>query len=122
MKKMIATIVMVLGCGLAAFGGSDVWTDAKGITWSFDWSGSGSDYTAEITDCDASGLGSVTIPATVYADGGSRSCKVTRLTGYAFYWCSALETVVIPASVETIDNYAFYGSWLLRFVTMSSRR
>ena len=120
MKKMISTIVMVLGCCLAAFGGdggSDTWTDAKGVIWSFDWSGSGSDYTAEITDCDASGLSSVTIPATVYADGGSRSCKVTRIASYAIYWCMNLESVVIPASVTTIDNYAFYGSWYINSVT-----
>ena len=121
MKKMISTIVMVLGCGLAAFGGdggSDTWTDAKGVIWSFDWSGSESTgYTAKITDCDASGLSSVTIPATVYADGGSRSCKVTRIASYAIYWCMNLESVVIPASVTTIDNYAFYGSWYINSVT-----
>ena len=88
---MIAAIAMAVGCGLAAFGGdggSDMWTDAQGVEWSFDWSGSDtSGYTATITDCDASGLGSVTIPATVYADGGSRSCKVTRIASYAIYWC-----------------------------------
>lgn len=121
MKKMISTIVMVLGCCLAAFGGdggSDMWTDAQGVEWSFDWSGSDtSGYTATITDCDASGLGSVTIPATVYADGGSRSCKVTRIASYAIYWCMNLESVVIPASVTTIDNYAFYGSWYINSVT-----
>ena len=122
MKKMMAVIAVVWG--LVAFGGdsgSDTWTDAKGVTWNFDWSGNDAGYTAKITDCDAPGLGSVTIPATVYADDGSRACKVTRLAGYSIYYCSALESVVIPASVDTIDNYAFYGSWNLRFVTFKGK-
>ena len=124
MKKMIAAIVMAVGCGLAAFGdsGSDKWTDAQGVVWSFDWSGSElSGYTAKITDGAAYGLYSVTIPATVYADGGSKSCKVTRIASYAIFWCTDIESVVIPASVETIDNYAFYGSWYIRFVTFKGK-
>ena len=107
MKKMIAAIAMAVGCGLAAFGGdggSDMWTDAQGVEWSFDWSGSNtSGYTATITYCDDPGLFGITIPATVYADGGSRACKVTRLAGWSFSWCPVLESVVIPSSVTTMS-------------------
>ena len=121
MKKMIAAIAMAVGCGLAAFGGdggSDMWTDAQGVEWSFDWSGSNtSGYTATITYCDDPGLFGITIPATVYADGGSRACKVTRLAGWSFSWCPVLESVVIPSSVTTIDAYAFGSCTALSSVT-----
>ena len=121
MKKMIAAIVMAVGCGLAAFGGdggSDMWTDAQGVEWSFDWSGSDSSgYTATITYCDDPGLFSIAIPATVYADGGYRACKVTRLAGWSFTWCPVLESVVIPSSVTTIDAYAFGSCTALSSVT-----
>ena len=125
MKKMIAAIVMAVGCGLAAFGGgggSDTWTDAQGIEWSFDWSGSDtSGYTATITYCDDPGLFSIAIPTTVYADGGFRACKVTRLSGWAFSWCPVLESVVIPASVTTIDAYAFGSCTALNSVTFKGK-
>ena len=124
MKKNIAVVLIAFGICLAAFGGdsgSDLWKDAKGVTWAFDWSGNDSGYTAKITYCDSPGLGAVTVPATVYADSGTRSCKVTCLGDTAFYSCPTLETVVIPASVETIDNYAFYGCWDLRFVTFKGK-
>ena len=121
MKKMIAAIAMAVGCGLAAFGGdggSDMWTDAQGVEWSFDWSGSDmSGYTATITYCDDPGLFGITIPATVYADGGFRACKVTRLAGWSFSWCPVLESVVIPSSVTTIDAYAFGSCTALNSVT-----
>ncbi|MBQ8111945.1 MAG: InlB B-repeat-containing protein [Kiritimatiellae bacterium] len=121
MKKMIAAIVMAVGCGLAAFGGdggSDMWTDAQGVEWSFDWSGSNaSGYTATITYCDDPSLFGIAIPATVYADGGSRACKVTRLAGWSFSWCPVLESVVIPSSVTTIDAYAFGSCTALNSVT-----
>lgn len=125
MKKMIAAIAMAVGCGLAAFGGdggSDMWTDAQGVEWSFDWSGSdASGYTATITYCDDPGLFGITIPATVYADGGSRACKVTRLAGWSFSWCPVLESVVIPSSVTTIDAYAFGSCTALNSVTFKGK-
>ena len=124
MKKTIATTVALFGCCLAAFGGgSDKWTDAQGVEWVFNWSGSGSDYTATITDCNMPIMYDMAIPATVYMDGGSTPCKVTQIGSYAFYKCSALESVVIPASVTAIANYAFYsGSGSsLRFVTFKGK-
>ena len=125
MKKMIAAIAMAVGCGLAAFGGdggSDMWTDAQGVEWSFDWSGSdASGYTATITYCDDPGLFGITIPATVYADGGYRACKVTRLAGWSFSWCPVLESVVIPSSVTTIDAYAFGSCTALSSVTFKGK-
>lgn len=125
MKKMIAAIAMAVGCGLAAFGGdggSDMWTDAQGVEWSFDWSGSdASGYTATITYCDDPGLFSIAIPATVYADGGYRACKVTRLAGWSFSWCPVLESVVIPSSVTTIDAYAFGSCTALNSVTFKGK-
>ena len=125
MKNTIAAIAMAVGFGLAAFGGdggSDMWTDAQGVEWSFDWSGSNtSGYTATITYCDDPGLFSIAIPATVYADGGYRPCKVTRLAGWSFSWCPVLESVVIPADVATIDAYAFGSCTALNSVTFKGK-
>ena len=124
MKKTIAAIATAV-CGLAAFGGdsgSDMWTDAQGIEWSFDWTGSDSaGYTATITYCDDPGLFGIAIPATVYADGGFTPCKVTRLAGWSFSWCPVLESVVIPSSVTTIDAYAFGSCTALSSVTFKGK-
>lgn len=35
--------------------------------------------------------------------------SVETIDDYAFYGCSGLTNLVLPNSVETIDNYAFYG-------------
>ncbi len=124
MKKTIAAIATAV-CGLAAFGGdsgSDMWTDAQGIEWSFDWTGSDSaGYTATITYCDDPSLFGIAIPATVYADGGFTPCKVTRLAGWSFSWCPVLESVVIPSSVTTIDAYAFGSCTALSSVTFKGK-
>ena len=57
----------------------------------------GYDWWEEVITRDVSGLKSVTLPDSVKVIGD-----------YAFYGCSGLEKIVIPASVETI-GYAFVG-------------
>ena len=45
---------------------------------------------------------------------------VTTIGGYAFYYCSALESVTIPDSVTIIDSFAFYSCSALESVTISN--
>ena len=51
--------------------------------------------------------GAVTIPASVTYSG--KTYSVTSINERAFYKCSGLTSVVIPTSVTSIGNDAFYG-------------
>ena len=109
MKKLMMAAAMAFGC-LAAFGGgggTDTWTDANGLKWTFKWTSDSSGEFANITSM--SGYASdIAIPGTVKTTDGS-SYKVTGIGGSALANHNEIESVEIPASVTTIGNYAFYN-------------
>ena len=71
---------------------------ADGVEWGFTTDG----RTATVTNASPSS-GNLSIPPTL---GG---CPVTSIGDYAFYGCSDLVSVTIPASVKTIGYRAFEG-------------
>ena len=60
--------------------------------------------------------GSITLPATVTYDGVAYS--VTSIGDYAFYDCSSLTAITIPASVTSIGNMAFLVCYNLTAITI----
>ena len=46
--------------------------------------------------------------------------KVTSIGDYAFAYCTALETVTIPDSVQTIDTHSFYDCNSLKEIIMAT--
>ena len=58
----------------------------------------------------------VTIPPTVYHNGVTY--QVTGIGQRAFYNCTDVDSVSIPATVTAIDNYAFYNCYNLEYVTL----
>ena len=57
----------------------------------------------EITDCDASAKEAIEIPKEI------KGIAVTSIGSKAFYWCSGLTSIEIPAGVTSIGEYAFSG-------------
>ena len=78
-----------------------------------------SDKTA-VTD-GSSLAGTLTIPSSVTPPGGSDSYTVKEIGKYAFYDCSTLESIVIPNSIEVIDNYALAGCGELGSITLPAQ-
>ncbi len=65
----------------------------------------------EITDCDASAKEAIEIPKEI------KGIAVTSIGSKAFYWCSGLTSIEIPAGVTSIGGSAFEGcSGLTRIV------
>ncbi len=52
--------------------------------------------------------GSLTIPATVTSTAGT-TYTVTQVNKFAFYLCNLITTLTLPASLDRIDDFAFYG-------------
>ena len=78
------------------------WTDGNGYTWTYHIKGD----EAEICNNGARAVspeptGDVTIPSTL---GGK---PVTKIGASAFSYCNKMTKVTIPASVKTIEDYAF---------------
>ena len=57
----------------------------------------------EITDCDASAKEAIEIPKEI------KGIAVTSIGSKAFYWCSGLTSIEIPAGVTSIGDSAFSG-------------
>ena len=70
------------------------------------------DGTIEITDCDTSVSGELTIPDTIEGK------KVTSIGSGAFEWCSSLTNITIPNSVTSIGSGAFNGCSSLTNITI----
>ncbi len=70
------------------------------------------DGTIEITGCDESASGSLTIPSTINGK------KVTSIGRFAFEGCSKLTSITIPDSVTSIGQEAFYGCSSLTSITI----
>ncbi len=67
-------------------------------------------FPARLTEiCDKAFDGAVRITDISFDDGA----KLTRIGQYAFNGCTNLRSVTLPSSLETIDNYAFFGDTAL---------
>lgn len=58
----------------------------------------------------------VTILSSVFT--GGETCTVTAIAGDGFKDCTTLQTIIIPSSVDTLDNTMFQGCTSLTSVTM----
>jgi hypothetical protein len=106
MKKLM--MAMVAGACLAAFGGgggTDSWVDGNGLTWTFNWTSDSSGSSAKITKMTGYAL-DVTVPGTVKTSDGS-SYTVTGIGSSALASHAEMRYVTIPATITTIDSYAF---------------
>ena len=94
------------------------------------------DGTIEITDCNESASGALTIPSTIdgkevtsIGQSAFEQCKkltnitipnsVTSIGNFAFYVCSSLTSITIPNSVTSIGDYAFYACSSLTSINVS---
>ena len=104
MKSLLAVLALAFVAAMPLL--ADTWTDPDtGYTWTYQVNGDtveiykGS-YSAAISPSPEN---SVTIPSSL---GGK---PVTSIGYHAFYNCSGLMNVTIPANVMKIENYAFEG-------------
>ena len=101
MKKLI--IFVLLLCSIFQTR-AETWTDGNGMSWTFTASGS---VATNVKPTDKSSIsGDVVIPAKVY--NGATEYAVTSIAYEAFYNCSAMTSVTIPASITSIATQAFY--------------
>ena len=114
MKRIIALIVIMVGCLLAFVAcnnpdnNSDNYSDNYSEGIAFTSNGNGSCYVSGIGTCtDAE----VLIPPSYKGD------KVTGIGQFAFRDCSSLESIVIPAGVTSIGYQAFYSCRNLTSIT-----
>ncbi len=102
LKALVATAAIALAG--TALGYS--YTDAKGITWNYEFIPDSTDVVIlkGASQAAVSGAtGAVTVPSTL---GGY---TVRRIGQYAFYNCTAVTKVTIPSTVHEIGNDAFSG-------------
>ena len=100
---MLVTAVAIALAG-SAWGYS--YTDAKGITWNYEFIPDSTEVAIVKGESQAAVVGAtgeVTVPSTL---GGY---TVRRIGQYAFYNCSAITKVTIPSAVEYIGLHAFDG-------------
>ncbi len=78
----------------------------------------GCDWFASLFGADSYISGATAVPAkltTLLLTGGA---AVTAVPDYCFYGCTGLETVGLPAGVETVGAFAFYGAGSLAYVSL----
>ncbi|EJP31727.1 leucine rich repeat protein [Prevotella sp. MSX73] len=75
-----------------------------------------SDMTATVTFGDEKYAGDVVIPSSVTYN--TKTLKVTKIGGYAFFYCTSLTSITIPNSVTTIGGHAFEDCTSLSSVTI----
>ena len=105
MKKLLLTIAVMLGTITAS--AHDIEVD--GLYYNFNSDGSVS-ITFKGNNCDAytgEYSGKVVIPSTIEYDKVNYS--VTAVGTYAFFNCSELTSVTIPASITVLEDYSFNG-------------
>jgi len=140
---LVSLLLVLFAGGLAA---QNPWPDydfkaanSDGDTLYYRITSSSAPYTAAVTRCHDSVFHTLPLPQYSYQVGqpgflypvydydtlitipssvtyGGRSYTVNAIDKEAFYYQKGMHTVVLPASVETIDSGAFYGSSLHQIV------
>ena len=106
MKKFFLTLCLLIS-GTILYAATETVND---IEWTYQVVNG----EVSITDCPKSTIGAITIPSTL---GGY---PVTSIGDNAFYGCSGLTAVTIPASVTSIGDYTFFKCENLTSVTIPS--
>ena len=78
----------------------------------------GKDWFASLFGADSYMSGATAVPAkltTLILTGGA---DLRTVPDYCFYGCTGLETVGLPAGVETVGAFAFYGAGSLAYVSL----
>ena len=65
-----------------------------------------------IADCDPAAEGTISIPETIEGK------KVTKLSSELFIYCSKINSLEIPSSINTIPEYAFMGCTSLESISL----
>ena len=91
---------------------NNIYTDNQGIVYQLN----GNFITVTGTSTNFSG-GEITIPTTI--EKGGISYPVTGVGDWAFWVCSALESVTFSGNADSIGDYAFYSCDALESVTFS---
>ena len=80
----------------------------------------GKDWFASLFGADSYMSGATAVPAkltTLILTGGA---DLRTVPDYCFYGCTGLETVGLPAGVETVGAFAFYGAGSLAYVSRTA--
>ena len=91
---------------------NNIYTDNQGIVYQLNDDG----QTVTLTD-GSRAIGSITIPATI--EKGGISYPVTGVGDWAFWVCSALESVTFSGNIDSIGDEAFSHCFDLKNVTFS---
>ena len=91
---------------------NNIYTDNQGIVYQLN----GNFITVTGTSTNFSG-GEITIPTTI--EKGGISYPVTGVGDWAFWVCSALESVTFSGNADSIGDYAFYSCDALKTLTFS---
>lgn len=114
MKKILISAVLLFCTCLQIE--AETWTDANGMSWTYNVNGSNA---TDIKPTDRTIInGAVTIPSTVW--NGWTQLKVTSIGSSAFASCTGLSSVVIPEGITAINASAFYGCPFMTSISIPS--